>query len=118
MSFQFHDTVYGHRFFDHQLPELIKALNRVADAMKPAPTPTQVYDATNPDDMERAAKDLRNALDSNERQRLIDSNRELIVSLAACITAIGNPHEYTDEMLDNLRLNSLNTINNAKKIKV
>ena len=29
----FHETVAGHRFFNHQLPELIKALQGVADAL-------------------------------------------------------------------------------------
>ena len=32
MGLQFHETGYGKRFFDVQLPSLIKALNRVADA--------------------------------------------------------------------------------------
>lgn len=31
MGMQFHETGYGKRFFDQQLPALIKALNRVAD---------------------------------------------------------------------------------------
>lgn len=31
MGLQFHETVYGKRFFDSQLPALIKALNRLAD---------------------------------------------------------------------------------------
>lgn len=30
----FHETVYGKRFFDKQLPELIKTLNRIADALE------------------------------------------------------------------------------------
>ena len=34
MALQFHETVRGARFFDHQLPQLIKALNRVADEME------------------------------------------------------------------------------------
>lgn len=34
MAIQFHETVRGGRFFDHQLPQLIKALNRVADEME------------------------------------------------------------------------------------
>lgn len=34
MGIQFHETVRGARFFDHQLPQLIKALNRVADEME------------------------------------------------------------------------------------
>ena len=32
MGLQFHESGYGKRFFDVQLPSLIKALNRVADA--------------------------------------------------------------------------------------
>lgn len=31
MGLQFHETGYGKRFFDQQLPALIKALNRMAD---------------------------------------------------------------------------------------
>ena len=31
MGLQFHETGYGKRFFEVQLPSLIKALNRVAD---------------------------------------------------------------------------------------
>ena len=34
MGLQFHETVYGKRFFDSQLPALIKALNRIADQMQ------------------------------------------------------------------------------------
>lgn len=34
MGIQFHETVRGAKFFDHQLPQLIKALNRVADEME------------------------------------------------------------------------------------
>ena len=32
MGPQFHETKYGQRFFDKQLPELTKALNRLAEA--------------------------------------------------------------------------------------
>jgi len=31
---QFHETGYGRRFFDHELPELNKNLNRIADALE------------------------------------------------------------------------------------
>ena len=31
MGMQFYETVYGRRFFDSQFPELIKAINRLAD---------------------------------------------------------------------------------------
>lgn len=30
----FHETVYGKRFFDKQLPDLISALKRIADALE------------------------------------------------------------------------------------
>lgn len=30
----FHETQYGRRFFDGQLPRLIKALERIADALE------------------------------------------------------------------------------------
>lgn len=31
---QFHETMYGKRFFDNQLPALIKQLARIADALE------------------------------------------------------------------------------------
>lgn len=31
---QFHETQYGKRFFESQLPKLIKALERIADALE------------------------------------------------------------------------------------
>ena len=31
MGLQFHETVYGKRFFENQLPALINAINRLAD---------------------------------------------------------------------------------------
>lgn len=34
MGPQFHETGYGRTFFQSQLPNLIKALNRLADAME------------------------------------------------------------------------------------
>ena len=30
----FHETAYGKRFFDSQLPKLIKELGRIADALE------------------------------------------------------------------------------------
>ena len=30
----FHQTVVGHRFFEHQLPELIRQLARIADQLE------------------------------------------------------------------------------------
>lgn len=36
MGIQFHETVRGKIFFEYQLPELIKALNRCADEMEKA----------------------------------------------------------------------------------
>ena len=42
MGLQFHETGYGKRFFDRQLPDLIKAINRLADvkqAERPMPFP-------------------------------------------------------------------------------
>lgn len=30
----FHETTYGKRFFDSQLPKLIKSLERIADALE------------------------------------------------------------------------------------
>lgn len=42
MGLQFHETGYGKRFFDAQLPSLIKAINRLADTneKQPATEPT------------------------------------------------------------------------------
>ena len=34
MGPQYHETGYGRTFFQSQLPNLIKALNRLADAME------------------------------------------------------------------------------------
>ena len=34
MGLQFHETGYGRTFFQSQLPNLIKVLNRLADAME------------------------------------------------------------------------------------
>lgn len=31
---QFHETIYGKRFFDSQLPALIKALERIAKVLE------------------------------------------------------------------------------------
>lgn len=39
MGIQFHETGYGKKFFGRQLPNLIKALNRVAEALEKK-TPT------------------------------------------------------------------------------
>lgn len=36
MAMQFHESSYGRRFFDMQLPNLIKAVNRLAAAMEEA----------------------------------------------------------------------------------
>lgn len=37
MGIQFHETVYGKRFFEDQLPSLIQAINRLADVKKAEP---------------------------------------------------------------------------------
>ena len=34
MGPQFFETIYGKRFFESQLPELIKSINRLADALE------------------------------------------------------------------------------------
>ena len=36
MGIQFHETVMGKRFFDAQLPNLIRQLTRIADALEEA----------------------------------------------------------------------------------
>lgn len=39
MGIQFHETAMGKRFFDSQLPKLIKELGRIADALEKANEP-------------------------------------------------------------------------------
>ena len=34
MGLQFHETVRGTRFFDHDVPKLIKSITRLADAIE------------------------------------------------------------------------------------
>ena len=34
MAIQFHESEYGKTFFQHQLPELIKSLKRIADTLE------------------------------------------------------------------------------------
>lgn len=34
MGIQFHETILGKRFFEHQLPNLIRQLSRIADALE------------------------------------------------------------------------------------
>jgi len=56
MEPQFHETGYGKKFFEHQLPELILHLCRIADAMdikKRNITPTN---------LEEAYRDIQNKL--------------------------------------------------------
>ena len=36
MAISFHETVMGHRFFEQQLPSLIKTLTRIAAALEEA----------------------------------------------------------------------------------
>lgn len=38
----FHETIYGKRFFDKQLPDLIKQLKRIADALEETNKPVDV----------------------------------------------------------------------------
>ena len=59
---QFHETVMGHRFFEHQLPQLIKALNRCADAMEKA---NQISEARDAEAKEKAEKASEAAAISN-----------------------------------------------------
>lgn len=50
---QFHETGYGKRFFDRQLPELTKAINRLAKSLEEANRRNQEID----DRKEQAEKD-------------------------------------------------------------
>ena len=46
----FYETKMGHIFFNHQLPELIKALREIAAALsKPSPAAVQLTDVGEPD---------------------------------------------------------------------
>lgn len=56
MAIQFHETVMGHRFFEFQLPQLIKALNRFADAMEKANQISEARDAEAKEKAEKAAE--------------------------------------------------------------
>lgn len=40
---QFHETVMGHRFFEGQLPALIRALERIAGSLEKKPTDKPKY---------------------------------------------------------------------------
>ena len=40
----FHETVYGKRFFDKQLPELIKTLTRIADVLEALEEVNKTYE--------------------------------------------------------------------------
>jgi len=44
MGLQLHETVYGKNFFEYQLPSLIKAINRVADALEEQKSPAPSRD--------------------------------------------------------------------------
>lgn len=44
MGIQFHETEYGRCFFGKQLPDLIKALNRIAEHMEQAAEKTETPD--------------------------------------------------------------------------
>ena len=46
MGIQFHETPYGRRFFDAQLPSLIKAINRLADTNEKQQTAEPVAEVT------------------------------------------------------------------------
>lgn len=41
MGLQLHETVYGKNFFEYQLPSLIKAINRMADALETQQRPSR-----------------------------------------------------------------------------
>lgn len=42
MGLQFHETVYGRDFFNHQLPQLTEALNRIANVLEKEERTVQV----------------------------------------------------------------------------
>lgn len=49
MSLQFHETVYGKNFLEYQLPSLIQAINRVADALEGQKRPSHKEDSKGAD---------------------------------------------------------------------
>ena len=56
MAIQFHETVMGHRFFEQQLPQLLKAVNRLAAAMEEANKISEAKDAEAKEKAEKAAE--------------------------------------------------------------
>ena len=44
---KFHETMYGKRFFESQLPKLIKELERIADALEKQNTKKEKSDYEN-----------------------------------------------------------------------
>lgn len=62
MGIQFQETVYGKRFFDSQLPALIKALNRLADVKQAEqPTPFPLADEATQKRLNAAVEDSEKA---------------------------------------------------------
>lgn len=55
---QFHDTGYGRRFFDAQLPELIRAINSIAERLI-----NMEGSATAPPDLRSLAGRLKDCID-------------------------------------------------------
>lgn len=60
---EFHETGYGRKYYDHQLPELIKQLTRIADTL------TQINNFIISDPIE--------TLNSNSDEKSFRSNSEL-----------------------------------------
>lgn len=50
MGSQFYETIMGKRFFEHQLPKLTEALNRIAAAAERKTTPTKTISLSVPSD--------------------------------------------------------------------
>lgn len=74
---QFHETIMGHRFFEHQLPQLIKALNRCADAMEKA---NQISEAKDAEAKEKAEKAAEAAAIANSIEPIISAVNDALVA--------------------------------------
>jgi len=89
---EFHNTVYGRRFFDAQLPKLIGALERIATAMeqpRAAPGQTPIAAPLTGEQIKARAKDGRirevvaiglDALVTGDLERLNDAVSEAITA--------------------------------------
>ena len=68
----FHETIYGKRFFDSQLPKLIKELGRIADALEKQNEPIIVEQEENENEIEEIFDEVEKVLDLNYNPTFTD----------------------------------------------